>query len=129
MPVCHNFCYIFSIFDIVSDILLFTTYLKVETVFKTVPMKNNTLVMNTTTRICIFDEENDDHYNFSCEEYNPMFASLTLLFIYMPSLNVLATFYGPRTAGILGFMWGGVMVIVGVILLIVIIIIIIVYIF
>ena len=95
MSVCHNFCYISSIFDIVSDILLVTTYLKVETVIKTVPMKNDTLVMNTTGRICTFVEENGDLYNFSCEEYNPMFASLTLTFIYMPSLNVLATLYGP----------------------------------
>ena len=27
-------------------------------------------------------------------EYNPWFARLTLLFIYLPSLNVLATLYG-----------------------------------
>ena len=52
----------------------------------------------------------------SCEEYNPMFASLTLLFIYLPSLNVLATLFGPRTAGALGMVWGCAMFIVGVIL-------------
>ena len=49
-------------------------------------------------------------------EKGPGFSSLTLLFIYMPSLNVLATLLGPRTAGTLGFVWGGVMIIVGVII-------------
>ena len=62
--------------------------------------------MNITGRTCILLEENDDNYKFSCEENNPMFAMLTLLFIYMPSMNVLATLYGPRTAGKLGLVWG-----------------------
>ena len=45
-----------------------------------------------------------------------MFASLTLLFIYLPSLNVLAFLLGPRTAGAVGFVWGIVMGLVGAIL-------------
>ena len=36
-------------------------------------------------------------------------ASLTLLFIYLPSLHVLATLYGPRTAGGVGLGWGWMM--------------------
>ena len=69
--------YLFSMFDILSDFLLFTTFLA---------------------------------------ENNPMFARLTLLFIYLPSLNVLAILLGPRTAGILGQVWGMVIMIVGQIL-------------
>ena len=98
----------FSIFDIASDIYLFTTFLE-ATDIKTVPMENDTSVLNNYDRSCTFVEENDDGYKFSCEEHNPMFAGLTLLFIYLPSLNVLATLYGPKTAGFLGFMWGAVM--------------------
>ena len=64
-----------------------------------------------TNRNCTLVEENADGYiyKFSCKEYNPMFASLTLLFIYLPSLNVLATLYGPKKAGALGIVWGAVM--------------------
>ena len=69
---------IFSIFDIISDILLFAKYV----------------------------------------ESDPWFARLTFLFVSLPSLNVLATLYGPRTAGAIGFVWGLVMLIVGVILII-----------
>mgnify|MGYP001442015749 CR=1 FL=1 len=106
--------------DIISDILLFWTYFKVSTdVIKTVPMLNHSSVLNDTARTCTFLEENDDVYTFSCDEYQPIFASLTLLFIYMPSLNVLATLYGPRTAGRLGFVWGGlVLAVVGAVLII-----------
>ena len=48
-----------------------------------------------------------------------MFAMLTLLFIYLPSLNVIATLYGPGTAGALGCGWGFCIEIVGGVLLIV----------
>ena len=99
--------------DIVSDILLFATYLESATANKTVPMQNDSSVLNITGRTCTFVEEYDDSYKFSCDERNPMFAALTLLFIYSPSLNVLATLYGPRTAGILGAVWGLVIVIPG----------------
>ena len=92
--------FLFSVFDIASDILLFITFLEVATVIKIVPMesyKSNNL-LNTTARTCTFIELNEDGYKFSCEEYNPMFASLTLLCIYFPSLNFLATLLGPWTA-------------------------------
>ena len=108
----------FSISDIISDFILFTTYFEVETLNKTVPMSNDISVQNTTGRTCTFMEEIDYGYNyrFSCKEYDPMFASLTLLFIYMPSFNVLATLFGPRTAGWLSILWGSVMGLFGVIL-------------
>ena len=50
------------------------------------------------------------------EENNPLFAGFTLAFIYLPSLNIIATLYGPRTAGILGIGLSPVMMIVGAIL-------------
>ena len=31
---------------------------------------------------------------------------LLQFFIYLPSLNVIATLYGPRTAGLIGMLWG-----------------------
>ena len=101
----------FSLLDIVFDFLLFATYLKVTTENKTVPMKNDSSILNNAGRNCTLVEENVDGYKFSCEVYSPIFASLTLVFIYLPSLNVLATLYGPRTAGAVGQIWGLVMLI------------------
>ena len=81
-------------------------------------MSNDTIdrlsVKNSTGRTCTFMEEINDSYKFSCDEYDRWYACLTLLFIYLPSLNVLATLMGPRTAGELGLVWGGVMVTVSV---------------
>ena len=44
------------------------------------------------------------------EETNPTSAALTIVFIYLPSLNVMACLFGPRKAGSLGVAWGFVMV-------------------
>ena len=107
--------YRFSISDIISDILLFIGYSKIATVLKTVPLKNDSTILNTTGRECTLIDEKDDYYAFSCEEHDPYFATLTLLFVFLPSLNVIATLYGPRTTGPIGFVWGIVMVIVGLI--------------
>ena len=86
----------FSISDIVTDFILFVSYLEVVNVTKFVPrMSNDTneilSVKNSAGRTCTFMEQIDDKYRFSCEEYDQWYASLTLLFIYLPSLNVLAT--------------------------------------
>ena len=35
-------------------------------------------------------------------KYDYWFATLTLFFIYLPSVNVIATLYGPETAGVVG---------------------------
>ena len=40
------------------------------------------------------------------EETNPTSAALTIVFIYLPSFNVMACIFGPRTAGSLGMVWG-----------------------
>lgn len=47
------------------------------------------------------------------EETNPTSAALTIVFIYLPSINVMACIFGPRTAGSMGVAWGLVMGIAG----------------
>ena len=96
--------------DIVSDILLYWTYLKTEhTSFtRTVSDRKDPSVLNVTTfRNCTFENQTEDNlYNFSCVEETHYFAFVTILCIYLPSLNVMATLFGPRTAGRLGITWG-----------------------
>ena len=58
---------------------------------------------NSTTLTCSPDAQD----GFVCIRYNYWFAILTLLFIYLPSVNVIATLYGPDTAGLVGF-WEGI---------------------
>ena len=84
------------------------SYLQVQTLIKTVSLPNDESIHHgiTLSRNCTLVLETEDGYQFSCEEYNPMFAAITLLFIYLPSLNVIATLYGPRTAGLIGMLWG-----------------------
>ena len=98
--------YHFSVFDVVSDMILFISYLEVQTMIKTVSLPNDESILHSKARNCTLVLETEDGYQFSCEEYNPMFAALTLLYIYLPSLNVIATLYGPRTAGLIGVVWG-----------------------
>ena len=56
----------------------------------------------------------DGKGEISCIKYDYWFAILTLLFIYLPSVNVIATLYGPLTVGRVSLKkWGPVMAIVG----------------
>ena len=56
----------------------------------------------------------DGKGEISCIKYDYWFAILTLLFIYLPSVNVIATLYGPWTVGRVSLKrWGPVMAIVG----------------
>ena len=80
-------------------------------------MQNDSTVLNISGRTCTFIEDIDDGTKFSCEEHNTIFAQLTLTFIYLPSLHVLATLYGPKTAGVLGIVWGLLMVPLGLVIL------------
>lgn len=54
-----------------------------------------------------------DEGGLVCVRYNYWFAILTLLFIYLPSVNVIATLYGPRRAGEVGYRLGIVVTILG----------------
>ena len=111
------FEFFFSFLDIVFDCLLYWTYLKTEhTSFtRTVSDLKDPSVLNVTTfRNCTFENQTmDDLYNFSCVEETHYFAFITILCIYLPSLNVMATLFGPRTAGRLGITWG-VLLLIGV---------------
>ena len=60
-----------------------------------------------TGRTCtIVEEIEDDSYLYACEVFNPIFAFLTLFFIYWPSINVIGTLLGPKTSGDIIFTWG-----------------------
>ena len=76
---------------------------------KTLSPLNDNDLLNATLEHCTLLNETEEGFTFSCMEYNPWFASLTLAFIYLPSLNVIATLYGPLKAGLLGIVWGVVM--------------------
>ena len=103
----------FSVFDIVSDILLFVSYMKAESVLKIVPLQNDSSVLNITgSRTCTLVEEKRAGFLFSCTE--PVLAGLTLALIYWPALKIIGVLLGPRTAGKLGMGWSVVMIIVAV---------------
>ena len=55
----------------------------------------------------------EDELTFSCMENDQNFAAFTLAFIYFPSLNILATLYGPFKVWIMGLVWGIVILIYG----------------
>ena len=102
-----------------SDVNLFVAYLKVRTVMKNLSMNETTLnpkILNDTMTSCTILNTTEAGYEFSCEELDGMFASLTLAFIYGPSLNVMATLLGPKTAGIIGIIWGAIMAISGILM-------------
>ena len=108
----------FSVYDIVSDYILFFHYSGEKTVTKILsPLDNNTHLNGTSIASCKLMNETDEGFEFHCEEHNPYFASLTVTFIYLPSLNVVAAVYGSRIAGQLGKSFGIVMLIFGVILM------------
>ena len=67
-----------------------------------------------TDRTCTFLDSNEHGYRFSCVVLNPWFAILTLLFIYLPSVNVIATLYGPKAAGRVAMWEGPVLLVIGI---------------
>ena len=100
-----------SFLDIATDILLYCDYLKTEhTSFnQTVSDLKDPSVQNITRfRNCTYKNQDYDGYKFSCVNLvlTHYFAFITILCIYLPSLNVMATLFGPRTAGRLGITWG-----------------------
>ena len=67
---------------------------------------NNAEQKNCTRRFTIADKTADDHDDY-------WFAFFTLLIIYLPSINVVIALYGPIRAGILGIVWGTIMMVIG----------------
>ena len=62
---------------------------------------------NFSTKICNIDG------NETSITYNPWYTIHTLLYIYLPSVNVMATIYGPETAGRVAKWTGFILVITG----------------
>ena len=71
--------------------------------------ESSKILGNATTLTCSPDGQD----GFVCIRYNYWFAILTLLFIYLPSVNVIATLYGPQKDGFVGFCEGLAMAILG----------------
>ena len=51
---------------------------------------------------------------YSCQETLYTYGLMTLGFIYLPSVYVIAAFFGPSIAGILGVLWGSIVIAFGV---------------
>ena len=77
--------------------------------------QTNRFLGNITTRSCTIINTtcNEEGLMISCKKKDPWFAILTLLFIYLPSINVIASLYGPKKAGMVGLVGGMVMFFVG----------------
>ena len=87
--------------DIVFDILLFLEYLEGSTVKLNGFLGNDfysPLFGNVTCAMYSSSSDVCDQY----VKYHHWFAILTLFFIYLPSVNVIATLYGPMSAGVVG---------------------------
>ena len=78
--------------------------------------QTNRILGNITTRSCTImnrTEAEEGIIIISCKKIDPWFAILTLLFVFLPCVHVIATLYGPKKAGIVGMVTGIVMSIVG----------------
>ena len=96
--------------------MLFLEYIEGSTEFTDylVEDQTNRLFGNASTVTCsLINSTSDGQEQFVCVRYNYWFAILTLAFIYLPSVNVIATLYGPETAGWVGIVEGIVMAILG----------------
>ena len=81
--------------------------------------QTNRFLGNITIRSCTIINttcSEEGALMIACKKNDPWFAILTLIFIYLPSVNVIASLYGPKKAGMVGFVEGMVTFIVGVIL-------------
>ena len=111
----------FSASDIVSDYLLLNDYFAGESITKTVADINDPIVQNLTapnlgnaiTRACVLTSTDDSSFTFSCEERPLEFGILTLIFIYLPTLNIFSAMFGLISSGFLGIFWGSFMIIFG----------------
>ena len=77
---------------------------------------SNTLGEIPTLTCTPTNSTSDGQEKFVCVRYNYIFEILTLLFIYLPSVNVIATLYGPFKVGIIGTVVGLVILVPGVIM-------------
>merc|ERR1711971_696130 len=90
-----------SVLDIWTDFSLFFDYTRgtKEYYEDLVEDQYSKIMGNAPTLTC----SSNGQAGFVCVRYNYWFAMLTLLFIYLPSVNVIVTLYGPHSAGLVGF--------------------------
>ena len=80
--------------------------------------KNFTWLFNGTNNICNeLNSGDEDNFQFSCFERDPVFALLTLLFIYLPNVFIVRSIYGRDSAAAILRLWGTLSVIFGIILM------------
>ena len=107
--------------DIVSDYLLLNDYMAGESFTKTVTDINDPIVKNLTapnladavTRTCVLTSSDASSFTFTCNERPLEFGILTLIFIYLPTLNIFSALFGLISSGFLGIFWGSFMIIFG----------------
>ena len=122
-----SFCYnaLLSVLDIVCDIILFFDYLLVrEYIIEDVWPYDTSVMEDQTNRILgnitiwsckIMNTtcSEEDPVMIVCKARNLWFAILTLIFIYLPSIFVIAALYGPKKAGMVTSVESLFMLIVG----------------
>ena len=102
----------FSVSDIVLDYIVFFEFLRGSTTFNDTlcEEKFGTVLGNFSIKICNIDG------NETSITYHPWYTIYTLLFIYLPSVNVMATLYGPDTIGKVAKRTGIILAITGAVL-------------
>ena len=112
----HKYFACFSVSDIVLDFILFLEYINGSKEFNDyfVEDQSSGFLGNASTVTCShINSTYDGQERFLCVRYNYWFAILTLVFIYLPGVNVVATLYSPQTAGVVGIWEGIAMAILG----------------
>ena len=101
-----------------SDTLLAENYLQwIHNISKHVNETNDSSVQNDIFQDCILTSNDTIDYTYICSEFqDPWFGILTLVFIYLPSIQVISALYGPRLSRQLGFWLGLCMATVGIII-------------
>ena len=99
-----------------SDFLLLDEYLDGQRIVRRGESVNESLVQNSTapnlgdaiTRTCylVASSMGGATTTFECNERPLEFGILTLLFIYLPSLNTFSALFGLISTGFLGTIWG-----------------------
>ena len=122
-PLCYNVLQ--SVLDIVCDMILFFDYLLGGENQTEYVLSNNTSAMvnqtnrilgNITTRSCTIINTTcgeEGAVIISCKKNDPWFAIFTLIFILTPCVNVIASLYGPKKAGMVSSVEGMVIFFVG----------------
>ena len=111
---------LFSVLDVFSDYILTERYLnlfhgKVHRTVQTFDEPSVILINSSnlgfnlgepSTRECDLFKNGTVDLVFACYEQHFWFGFMTLFFVYLPSINVISSLYGPKTAVISSVFWG-----------------------